>query len=239
MIPKLNLLEKLQSQKEIDQRFYNEIDLSNLFNYPIRKESKSSIEDRLKGLNYQAINKVNVDKLEKGEVYHIDSIREIATTYRLRFLPLKYFKPPLPEEAIKKIEDFENKHQTEIQNLQILAPSKLFKLENQDDPLLFAPIGNGYYTLIHQWGGDLSGYRKFLVWPLRGPVELVITLLLVSYLLTMLVPDGLFSKESSSMQFWILFFFFFKGVIGLTIFFGISMGKNFNPFIWNSKYFNA
>jgi hypothetical protein len=239
MIPKLNLLEKLQSQKERDHQFYQNIDFSNLFERPTIKEANSTLEYRLKNLDYSALNVIDADQLELGEVYHIDSIREIATTYRLRFLPLKYFKPSLPKEALQKIRDFEERHQTEIKNLQILAPSKLFKLENQDDPLLFAPIGNGYYTLIHQWGNDLSGYRKLMVWPLRGPVELVITLLLVSYLLTLLVPDGLFSKEANSAQFWILFFFFFKGVVGLTIFYGISMGKNFNPFIWNSKYFNA
>jgi hypothetical protein len=109
MIPKLNLLEKLQSQKERDHQFYQDIDFSNLFERPTKNEADSTLEDRLKNLDYNAINSIDADQLELGEVYHIDSIRKIATTYRLRFLPLKYFKPSLPQEALQKIEDFEDK----------------------------------------------------------------------------------------------------------------------------------
>lgn len=238
MIPSLNLTEQLEKQRLRDGRFCTDVDFSNLFQSPIELSSEE-LAKRVTRFNNDAINQINCDHLSSDRVYHIDSIRTIATTYRLRFLPLKYFKPRLPKEAFEKIREFELLHDTEVTNLQILAPSKLFKLENQDDPLLFAPIGNGYYYLIHQWGNDLNGLRKLLVWPLRGPIELVLTMLVFSYLLTLLVPNGMFSKQGSTAEFWILFFFFFKGVVGMTIFYGISMGKNFNPFIWNSKYFNA
>ena len=42
-----------------------------------------------------------------------------------------------------------------------MAPSKLFELENYDDPLLFASLGDGYYYLIHKWGNDLSFLEKY------------------------------------------------------------------------------
>ena len=120
-----------------------------------------------------------------------------------------------------------------------IAPSKLFKLEDKDDPLLFAPIGNGYYYLIHKWGNDLHPLRKALVWPFKGMINLTITTLVISYLLTLLVPNGLFSKSYSGAEFWVIFFFMFKSIAAVVIFYGFALGKNFNPAIWNSKYFNA
>ena len=76
MIPKLNLLEKLRSQKEKDHQFYQNIDFSNLFEHPTKKEANSTLEFRLKNLDYSAINLIDADQLKLGEVYHIDSIRK-------------------------------------------------------------------------------------------------------------------------------------------------------------------
>lgn len=184
-------------------------------------------------------NAFDFDQLETDQIFHISAIKEVATTYRLRFLPLKYFKPQLPSEAKEKIIALEKEHGIELNGMHIMAPSKLFKLEDKDDPMLFAPMGNGYYYLIHQWGSDLHFLRKWLVWPFRGPAHLLSVLAALSFVLTLMIPNGMFSKENSSAEFWILFFFFFKGIVGLAIFYGFAMGKNFNPFIWNSKYFNA
>ena len=120
-----------------------------------------------------------------------------------------------------------------------MAPSKLFKLADKDDPLLFAPIGNGYYYLIHKWGNDLHPLRKLLVWPFRNVVNLTFFVVLISFLATLIVPNGLFSKSTGSSEFWIVFFFMFKSLAAVVIFYGFALGKNFNPAIWNSKYFNA
>jgi hypothetical protein len=121
----------------------------------------------------------------------------------------------------------------------VLAPSKLFKLADKDDPVLFAPIGNGYYYLIHKWGNDLHPLRKWLVWPFKNIANLALLIVLVSYLFTMMIPEGLFSKSGSSAEFWIIFFFMFKSIAAVVLFYGFALGKNFNPAIWNSKYFNA
>jgi len=197
-----------------------------------------SLDHRLS--HQQAVdNAFDFDQLETERIFHLTAIKEVATTYRLRFLPLKYFKPQLPYEAKERILSLEKQHGIELNGMHIMAPSKLFKLEDKDDPMLFAPMGNGYYYLIHQWGSDLNLLRKWLVWPFRGPAHLLAVLAALSFVLTLMIPEGMFSKANSSAEFWILFFFFFKGVVGLAIFYGFAMGKNFNPFIWNSKYFNA
>ncbi|MDO6472080.1 hypothetical protein [Maribacter sp. 1_MG-2023] len=184
-------------------------------------------------------NNFNVDKLESSKIYHIDEIKQICIDYRLRFLDTKYFKGTIPTEALSKIKSLEKEHNLEIQGFKIIAPSKLFKLEDKDDPLLFAPIENGYHYLIHQWGNDLHPLRKLLMWPFKSIVNLAILVLLMSFITTMLIPDGLFSKTNSNAQFWILNFFMFKCIASVVIFYGFAMGKNFNPAIWNSKYFNS
>ena len=133
----------------------------------------------------------------------------------------------------------ETTHDTTLDGLKIVAPSRLFKLEDKDDPLLFASLGNGYYYLIHRWGKDLHPLRKALVWPFRNIVNLTLVVLVFSLLATLGVPEGLFSKKGGSAEFWIIFFFIFKSLAAVVIFYGFALGKNFNPAIWNSRYFNA
>jgi hypothetical protein len=185
------------------------------------------------------VNQFDFDLLETSRIYHVDHIRKICIDYRLRFLDLKYFKPELPEEALEALSEIEEVHQTRLKGLRIIAPSRLFKLADKDDPLLFAPMGNGYFYLVHKWGNDLHPLRKLLVWPFRNMVNLLLLILLASVLLTLMVPDGLFSKAGNQTQFWIIFFFIFKSVAAVVLYYGFAMGKNFNPAIWNSKYFNA
>lgn len=179
------------------------------------------------------------DRLETERIFHITQIQKICIDYRLRFLNSKYFKGKIPKAAISEIKRLEKLHETELDGFKIMAPSKLFKLEDKDDPLLFAPIGNGYYYLIHKWGNDLHPLRKLLVWPFKNIVNLTLTTLVVSYLVTLLVPNGLFSKNNTSAEFWMMFFFMFKSIAAIVIFYGFALGKNFNPAIWNSKYYNA
>ena len=181
------------------------------------------------------VNNFDFDLLDTSRIYHMRHIKKICIDFRLRFLDLKYFKPKLPAEAHEAIAALEDKHQTRLDNYKIIAPSKLFKLEDKDDPLLFVPMGNDYFYLVH----NLHPLRKLLVWPFRNIVNLSLLVLIISLLATFMVPSGLFSKNDSSAEFWIIFFFMFKSIAAVVIFYGFALGKNFNPAIWNSKYFNA
>lgn len=183
-------------------------------------------------------NDFQFDLLDGNKIYHISNIKEICIQYRLRFLSTKYFKGKYPEQALESIKNLEEEHQLKLQGFKIVAPSKLFKLENADDPLLFAPMGNDYYYLIHKWGKDLHPLRKFIVLPFRSFLHLGVSVLVLSWLVTNLIPLKLFTAEQQSSYFWLLFLFVFKMIGSITIFYGVALGKNFNPAIWNSKYYN-
>jgi hypothetical protein len=184
-------------------------------------------------------NPFNIDLLETDKIYHVDQIREICIDYRLRFLDTKYFKNEIPQEALNKIKQIEKDHELTLRGFKIVAPSKMFKLENADDPLLFAPIGNGYFYLIHKWGNDLNFFRKAWAWPFKSLGNLIILTLFVSFMAAYVIPNGVFSKDTSGVEFVLVFFFTFKAIASMVLYYSFAAGKNFNTAIWNSKYFNA
>ena len=120
---------------------------------------RDTIKDKIKGISSTNQNNFNFDLLETDKIYHVQQIKDICIDYRLRFLDSSFFKNDIPEEAISKIKNFEKNHNTTLDGFKIMAPSKLFQLKNYDDPLLFAPIGNDYYYLIHKWGNDINPFK--------------------------------------------------------------------------------
>lgn len=202
-----------------------------------QKKSKIKLVEQKNVINN--VNLFNIEKLESNRIFQLEDIKSLCITYRLRFLDYTLFKGSIPSEAIDKIKNLEKVHQTEIQNLKIVAPSKMFRLKNADDPLLFVSMGNDLYYLVHKWGNDLHPLRKLFMWPYKNFENLVFTIFFISIFLTLLIPDGLFSKEQSINQTFIVFLFMFKWVAAIVLFYGVALGKNFNNQMWNSKYFNA
>ena len=184
-------------------------------------------------------NNFQLDFLETSRIYHLSDIEKICIDYRLRFLSSTYFKAELPYEAIAKIKNLEKTHETKLEGFKIMAPAKLFKLKNADDPLLFAPIGNQYYYLIHSWGKDLHPFRKLMMWPFKQLENFLILLLSISLLFTALIPDGMFSQNQTTTEFLVIFLFMFKWIAGLALFYGFKKGKNFSEAIWRSNFYNA
>lgn len=239
LLRKTNIREKLNSEKSKDVLIHKNT-LEQVYRI-LAKDNEESvrIENTIATGKVIPANAFNFDLLETSRIYHINEIKNICIDYRLRFLESKYFKGEIPAEAISKIKSLEKDHDIELKGFKIIAPSKLFKLEDKDDPLLFAPIGNQYFYLIHQWGNDLHPLRKMMMWPFKNIVNLAALVLCISFLVTLMVPSGLFSKSDSAMEFWIIYFFMFKCIASVVIFYGFALGKNFNPVIWNSKYFNV
>ena len=176
--------------------------------------------------------------METKNIFHINEIKALCVDYRLRFLSSHYFKGIIPEEAISKIRTLEKIHQTQLQGFKIVAPSKLFKLENYDDPLLFAPIGNEYYYLIHKWGNDLHPLRKLAMKPFKNMGNFIVLLVFVSLLLTALIPQNIFGKTTQGVMGLVTFLFVLKSVMGIALYYCFWQGKNFNEDIWLSKYYN-
>ena len=179
------------------------------------------------------------DLLDSGKIFHQDQIKKICIDYRLRFLSTAYFKGEMPQEAVTAVKEMEEKHQTQIKGFKIVAPAKYFRLENADDPMLFAPLGNEYYYLLHKWGTDMHPLRKLLVWPLKNLENLLVFCILSSFFLTFGIREVFFSQFRETSQFLILFMYSFKAVVALTFFYGISLGKNVSTGNWNSKFYNA
>ncbi|MGB3152482.1 MAG: hypothetical protein WBB27_17640 [Maribacter sp.] len=239
LLRKTDIREKLNSEKSKDIALQQNA-IAQVYRILAKDTEKASkIENTIASGKGKTENALNFDLLDTSRIYHIKEIKNICIDYRLRFLESKYFKGKVPVEAISKIKSMEKEHGIELKGFKIMAPSKLFKLEDKDDPLLFAPIGNEYFYLIHQWGNDLHPLRKLFMWPFKNIVNLGVLVLFISYLATLMVPSGLFSKSSSAVEFWIIYFFMFKCIASVVIFYGFALGKNFNPAIWNSKYFNA
>jgi hypothetical protein len=199
---------------------------------------REDINSRVNNGSQKNSNSLNFDLLETDKIYHIDTIKSICVSYRLRFLDSKLFKNNIPEEAISKIRKLEKDHNTTIGGFKIMAPSKLFKLKNADDPLLYIPIGNNYYYLVHKWGNDINPFRKFLMLPFKNMSNAVLTLLVFSLLTTFLLPVSKFGSDNLGVVRFISFLFVFKSYCAILIYYCFWKGKNFSSEIWDSKFSN-
>ncbi len=201
------------------------------------ESSFSKIDENLKK-NQKSISNLDFDKLDTSKIYHKDQIKKLCITYRLRFLSSGLFKNEIPKSTFHKINKIEKEHQTNITSFKIVAPSKMFRLINYDDPMLFTPIGNNYYYLIDKWGNDLSIFRKILVYPFRNLETFIVFLIILSSIMTCFIPEYTFGKQNPSVLRVVTFLFILKSVIGISIYYIFWKGKNFNSVIWNSKYSN-
>lgn len=199
---------------------------------------RSNIKDQLQTPSSTDYNHFHLDLLETDRIFHIEQIRKICVDYRFRFLDSSLFKGDIPEEGISEIRDLEKNHNITLEGFKIAAPSKLFKLKNYDDPLLFAPIGNGYYYLIHKWGNDLSFWRKWMVFPLKSLEHFAIALIVLSLLVTPLVPVHLPDNAGGNALRVASFLFILKSFVGIAIYYCFWQGKSFNEDIWKSKFYN-
>ena len=74
------------------------------------------------------------------------------------------------------------------------------------------------------------------MWPYKSFENLIVGIILASLVATFIIPDGLFTKKQSMSQDIMVFFFMFKSIAAVVLFYGFALGKNFNTAIWNSKY---
>lgn len=235
MLKTINLLQELEKQR--DKQFSQD----NILNYfkSIYKEVDSERAATLNKLNNPSkteANSFDFNKLDTNAIFHISQIKKICVDYRLRFLDTTNFKNNYPEEAISKIQEVEKTHNTSLQGFKIIAPMEVFKLKKADDPLLFAPMGNGFYYLIHKWGNDLHPLRKAKYWSIKNVENLGVALAVISVFCTAISYPFFFSGPATFGYLLMLFMFYFKGVVGLVFIFCGSSGKNFSEYSWQSQY---
>ena len=237
LIPGLNIEKQLNLQKRKD--IFSKNLLEEVQNILKQDDfERNSIKKNLNSDGNQNSNSFEFDLLDTNKIYHINTIKNICIDYRLRFLDSHLFKNTIPEEAISKIKQLEKNHVTVLGGFKIMAPSKLFKLKNYDDPLLFAPIGNDYYYLIHKWGNDMNPLRKLMMLPLKNMGNSLIALTILSILTTMVLPVSKFGPENLNVVKLLSFLFVFKSYCAILIYYCFWKGKNFSSENWNSKYYN-
>ena len=201
------------------------------------KTTKKPVLERLSASPIsRTVNVFDIDEVDSNAIFHISHIEKICVNYRLRFLDTKYFKGTYPEEVVEKITTLEKKHNTVLDGFKIIAPSKLFRLDKADDPLLFAPMGNDYYYLIHKWGTDLHPLRRLKYWGVKNVENLGISIFAISFLLTILTKNIIYGGNTHFGHLFMLFLFYVKGVLGMLFIVGASSGKNFSEYCWLSKY---
>ncbi|MCF6129011.1 hypothetical protein L1S35_04950 [Flavobacterium sp. AS60] len=233
---KVNLEKKLLSQRK---KFKSEVDIIAEVKaiFAENEIRRNEIAHKLKHQSSTKTNELQFDLLETDKIFHLEQIRKICIDYRLRFLDSTIFKNEIPEEAVSKIRMIEKKHNTTLGSFKIIAPSKAFHLLNYDDPLLFVPIGNDYYYLIHQWGTEINPLRKLMVLPIKNLGTFTITSIVLSIVVALLVPENNLSKSVPLASF-IIFLFTFKSIFAVFAYYFFMMGKNFNEEIWQRKYYN-
>ncbi len=230
---KVNLFEELLREKS-KQVGSNELK-SLLKNIWEKEDSQNErIVRSLNDKNKDNFNKMKFEHMETKNIFHVDTIKSICVRYRLRFLDSNLFKGDYPSNITKVINNIEKKHDTTLNNFMIMAPSKLFKIKSPDDPILFVPIGNEYYYLIHKWGEEFNSLRKLLVLPFKNIDNLTIFSVLVSVLFAFL--GKLFIPSLTFSEVFILFLFLVKGFIFIFFYTFFLTRRNFSESIWNSKY---
>lgn len=221
---------------------YRETDILDAFREMIEEDSR--VEDELKKAlasnpNGEAPN-LDISQLEEGNIFHLAHIKELATRYRLRFLDAYLFKGEIPAEAMSKLKAVQRRQSEDLTHFKIMAPADLFKLSYKDkDPMLFVPVGRNLYYLVHQWGNDMSLWRKILVYPFRNIGTLIRSMLIFAFLFQMAIPtsimNGGFEGQSLTIRVWMTLHTFIA-LAGMIALFGYPSLKNFNSALWNSKY---
>ena len=116
----------------------------------------------------------------------------------------------------------------------------MFNLKNKDkDPLLFLPLGDQHYYLVHKWGGDLHPLRKLIVWPFRNFKTLLTCVAGLALFIVACIPSSVMMSpyDSSSLGLRVIcFFYLFIAFSGLTVLYGFSRVKDFNSRLWDSRY---
>ncbi len=236
------LLESIDIQKKLIKERKKVVQSGDIIGwvYSVFKEIDTTNDSILERLSVSPIsrdvNNFNVDKIDTNAIFHISQIEKICVNYRLRFLDTKHFKGAYPTKVVEEIKMLEKNHETVLDGFRIIAPSKLFQLDKADDPLLFAPMGNGYYYLIHKWGTDLHPLRRIKYWSIKNVENLGIAIFTVSVLFTLITKDIIYNETANMGHLFMLFLFFFKGILGMLFLYGAASGKNFSQYCWLSKY---
>lgn len=175
--------------------------------------------------------------MDPERIFSTAAIKALCVRYRLRFLDAGLFKGELPLQAVHAIRALERKADGPLHSFKVMAPAERFKLcDSEVDPLLFVPVAEDRYYLVHKWGTDLSWHRALRGWPFRGAVNLIATVLACAVLLTFLVPGSVLEGWGVARSLFLLWNCMV--LASFTVFGWFAFFGQFSSQAWNSKYFN-
>jgi hypothetical protein len=225
----VDLQEELQKIKKNSKVNVLE-EVQNILNEDLEKEIE--ITNKLKGKRSE-FKTIDLSKFDSNNIYSLEQIRQVCIKYRLRFLDSKAFIGEIPAEGILKVKALEKQLGFPIDGFKIVAPKKLFQLEDKDsDPLLFLQLTDNKFYFIHKWGGELNRFRALLATPLRSFMSMFWTLLAVAFLFSLAIPT------TSIDVFVFLFVHSFIAICGIACMIVFMIRENFSDAEWNSKFFS-
>lgn len=185
----------------------------------------------------------HIVRLDPERVFHVQNIRTMCIRYRLRFLDAGRFKGELPSRALYELRRLESRSDAPLGGFKVMAPASRFKLCDSDaDPMLFVPVGVDHYYLVHKWGKDLSWHRAVLAWPLRGMMQLALSMSLIAMGAAALLPTWLLTSDTTATWWGAHRFIALLWTMGIctsfTLFSWFTFFGQFSRSAWNSKYFN-
>lgn len=186
---------------------------------------------------------VRISGLDPQRIFHRDAISALCVKYRLRFLDAGLFKGEVPKQALHAIRQLERQADGPLLSYKMMAPSARFRLSDSEvDPLLFVPVGDDRYYLVHKWGKDLGPQRVLLGWPVRSPMHLGLAVLLFAMAIAASIPGHWLSNDPASgfLNVPRVVFFVWASMVCLsfTLFAWFAFFGQFSKHSWNSKYFN-
>lgn len=149
----------------------------------VLKEANALLEKNLSDNDMSLLNSMGLDhsiseknKIERknaatkgldlSRVFSEKEIKNLCLDYQLRCLNVRRYKGSVDADLPQKLNEFkvmyesENGRKMDPSDFHIVAPKESFRLEKRPvDPLLFYPLGNGMFYLVHKWGNDISPLR--------------------------------------------------------------------------------
>ena len=182
----------------------------------------------------------NIEQLKRDQadqILSLDTIRKICLKYRLRFLDIQLFKGEVPLEARIKIKEIENRYNTKLKPLRIIAPGRFFELDFKDkDPILLAKLEDGKYLFVHKWGGEMNFFRKLVMWPMRSVKNMLIGLALLSVVIAALLLQITGSWDTHPIQILGGIGLILLGFCGFTVFLCLAFNVYPSDLNWNSRF---
>jgi len=133
--------------------------------------------------------------LDLSRVFSSNEIKNLCFAYKLRCLNIRHYKGHVDPMLPNKINEFQKMYEStgnrkmDHCDFKIVAPKESFELkEHPVDPLLFYPIGDGFYYLVHKWGNDISiarwfkgiKFRSFWSWYIVNTLQIYVPLAFIA-----------------------------------------------------------